>query len=128
MALIILSCLIALVAAYIYAALFINRAKDKKATIGNLRIGQEVFVHNTDGKILQLPIIGLTLNEVQFGRDDLPSVPVELIFLTLEAAKQVRIKVMEKPVASQMEKPAPKKNETGTSRKRVRRNASGKSK
>ena len=128
MGILILACFIALVAAYIYAALFINKAKSKKAVIGDLRIGQKVFVHAPDGQVLELPIVALTLNEVRFDDTRVPSIPVELVFLTLESAKQIRIKVVEREVASQMKNPTPKKNRAETSTKRNRRNASGKSK
>lgn len=109
MGILILACFIALVAVYIYAALFINRAKSKKAVISDLRIGQKVFVHDPDGQILELPIVALTLGDVHFDDTRVPSLPIELVFLTLESAKQIRIKVVEREVASQMKKPTPKK-------------------
>jgi len=81
--------LIAFVVIAWFGIIYNNMARYTK--ISELRIGQKVFVNGLilgkEDKIFELPIVGLTINEVHFecGR-----VPVESVWLSRNNFKNIR--------------------------------------
>ena len=98
MPLFILAASVAALALIIWICIRVNNKDRKTPVIGNLSIGQKLFVHgfaieheNSSG-VFPVVITGLTLNEVRVDHKGRTfSVPIDCVFFSLEQAQKVRI-------------------------------------